>query len=287
MCKYWIVNRNNTANDSDNFLWAPETRADGKKYKFYSDIRDIKDGDIIYSLSNSKIEYVGLALGFAYKASKPDGLQNNWKNEGYKLDVKFERILSPILLADIKYVIKKELKDNTLFTKNCTVKQGAYIAPIGKSLAAYIEVFLEKQLFNINSSAEADVLRETENQSLVRARLGQNIFKKNLYQIENSCRVTKTSDITFLIASHIKPWRDSSDKERLDGYNGLLLAPHIDKLFDNGYISFEDDGQLIVSPHLSEQILFEWNIKRELNVGKFKSQQKLYLDYHRKNIFKN
>ncbi|MDG4952777.1 HNH endonuclease signature motif containing protein [Actinobacillus equuli] len=73
----------------------------------------------------------------------------------------------------------------------------------------------------------------------------------------------------------------------MDGYNGLLLAPHIDKLFDNGYISFEDDGQLIVSPHLSEQILFEWNIKRELNVGKFKSQQKLYLDYHRKNIFKN
>jgi putative restriction endonuclease len=51
-----------------------------------------------------------------------------------------------------------------------------------------------------------------------------------------------------LVASHCKPWRDSSNEERINGENGLLLTPTIDHLFDRGFIGFEDNGTLILSP---------------------------------------
>jgi hypothetical protein len=72
----------------------------------------------------------------------------------------------------------------------------------------------------------------TEKEQLVLARRGQGIFRKRLERVEKRCRLTGVDNPRSLIASHIKPWRSSSDTEKLDGYNGLLLAPHVDKLFD-------------------------------------------------------
>jgi len=125
-----------------------------------------------------------------------------------------------------------------------------------------------------------------EKENLVKSRRGQGIFKSNLKLYEKSCRVTGLSDKSHLTASHIKPWRDSNNKEKIDGYNGLLLSPHIDRLFNYGFISFTDDGKLLVSSKLNKNVLTDWNVKTDLNVGKFAFEQCKYLDYHRKNIFK-
>jgi predicted restriction endonuclease len=89
-----------------------------------------------------------------------------------------------------------------------------------------------------------------------------------------------------LIASHIKPWADSSDKEKLDGCNGLILSPHVDRLFDKGLISFENDGSILVSPKLDQAVLADWSIDKTKNVGGFKPEQCVYLEYHRSNRFK-
>ena|ERR1700688_3467964 len=67
-------------------------------------------------------------------------------------------------------------------------------------------------------------------------------------QVENRCRITGVTNPIHLRASHCKPWRDSSNEERISGENGLLLTPTMDHLFDRGFISFEDSGLLIVSP---------------------------------------
>ncbi len=78
--------------------------------------------------------------------------------------------------------------------------------------------------------------------------MGQGKFRANVQSVERACRVTKVERPEHLVASHTKPWRDSTNEERLDGENGLLLTPTIDHLFDKGFISFEDKGDLIVSP---------------------------------------
>jgi len=91
-----------------------------------------------------------------------------------------------------------------------------------------------------------------------------------------------------LIASHAKPWRDSSNDERLDGENGLLLTPTVDHLFDKGFISFEDRGAVIVSPVAHHTSLRRMGIDpdRPPNVGAFSTGQRTYLDYHRENVLR-
>lgn len=91
-------------------------------------------------------------------------------------------------------------------------------------------------------------VRETERLAIVRARVGQGLFKERVSMIEAKCRITGVDNPVHLIASHCKPWRDSNNEERLDGENGLLLTPSIDHLFDRGFIGFENNGKLIISP---------------------------------------
>jgi predicted restriction endonuclease len=90
-----------------------------------------------------------------------------------------------------------------------------------------------------------------------------------------------------LRASHCKPWRDATNEERLNGENGLLLTPSIDHLFDRGFIGFEDNGMLIVSPVAHRPSLQRMGIETErvTNVGGFTSGQKQFLDFHRNSVF--
>jgi putative restriction endonuclease len=101
------------------------------------------------------------------------------------------------------------------------------------------------------------------------------------------CRLTGVSEIKLLIASHIKPWgKCQTSFERLDGNNGLLLSPHVDRLFDRGYISFSEDGSLLVSKQIQNDILISWGIDPNLNVGMFLPEQETYLQFHRREVFK-
>jgi predicted restriction endonuclease len=80
------------------------------------------------------------------------------------------------------------------------------------------------------------------------------------------CAVTEVDDTALLVASHIKPWRDCSNSERLDPYNGFLLLPHLDHLFDKGFISFEDSGEILISSALSSAAKEKMHIDEELAV---------------------
>ncbi|WP_434388155.1 HNH endonuclease [Melittangium boletus] len=131
-------------------------------------------------------------------------------------------------------------------------------------------------------------LPETVRESLVKARIGQGVFRENVSKVEKACRLTGVRRLDFLIASHIKPWRDSDNQERLDGNNGLLLTPNIDFLFDRGYISFEDNGNLLVSQAIPRDILRAMGVNTDepSNVGTFNSAQQKYLFFHRTEIFR-
>jgi predicted restriction endonuclease len=135
---------------------------------------------------------------------------------------------------------------------------------------------------------EAKEVPETDRLAIVQARRGQGIFRANVREVERACRVTRVDRSEHLIASHIRPWRDSSNGDRLAGENGLLLTPTIDHLFDKGFISFEGDGRLIVSPVAHEESLLRMGIRRseKVNVGAFSDQQRQFLDYHRENVFR-
>src|SRR3954447_15463098 len=92
--------------------------------------------------------------------------------------------------------------------------------------------------------------------------------------------------LSHLLASHCKPWRDSTNEERLNGENGLLLTPSIDHLFDRGFIGFDDSGTLIISPVAHKPSLAKMGIETErvVNVGGFSQGQRKFLDFHRNSV---
>jgi len=126
---------------------------------------------------------------------------------------------------------------------------------------------------------------ETEILQLIKARRGHGIYKSRVELIERRCRVTGVERPQHLVASHIKPWRLSDDGEKLDGNNGLLLSPHVDHLFDRLYISFTGDGQILRSPSLAPEVLTRWGIDAQRNVGTFSYEQRIYLEFHRDELF--
>jgi hypothetical protein len=130
-------------------------------------------------------------------------------------------------------------------------------------------------------------VRETERQAIARARVGQGLFKERVSEIETKCRITGVENPVHLVASHCKPWRDSTNQERLDGENGLLLTPSIDHLFDRGFIGFENNGRLLISPVAHRPSLRRMGVDTEktVNVGGFSQGQRSFLDFHRNAVF--
>ena len=126
----------------------------------------------------------------------------------------------------------------------------------------------------------------TEKEQLVRARRGQGVFRRRVEAVEAGCRMTGTTDRSLLVASHIKPWRSSTDAERLDGHNGLLLAPHVDRLFDSGLVSFTDDGRVLVASPSVRSEMVRWGLDPYAGVGPFTGRQVRYLAYHRAEVFR-
>lgn len=142
-----------------------------------------------------------------------------------------------------------------------------------------------EEIENYRSSYEG--LKETERQQVIQSRIGQGKFRSDLEQYWGRCAVTGCQRVEILRASHIKPWREANNKERLDVYNGLLLVPNLDVTFDAGFISFDDDGKIMISRYLNEDDQIKIGIHPNLGISGITEQHIKYLQYHRKHIFRN
>ena len=145
----------------------------------------------------------------------------------------------------------------------------------------------EKYLLNAGSlEISSENLTQVETKKLIKVRLVQNKFRKNVFDINQKCIVTGCELPQLLIASHIKPWAVSNQFEKIDGYNGLLLTPTYDKLFDQGLITFTENQALIYSSKLSKNVQVQLGLLSNIN-GKLHEQHKTYLEYHQQYIFKS
>jgi hypothetical protein len=133
--------------------------------------------------------------------------------------------------------------------------------------------------------SRTDLAPRTKKQ-LIDARIGQGCFRGRILLAELSCRVTGVSAPNHLRASHIKPWKESDDFERLDRNNGLMLSPHIDHLFDQGYMTFEPDGRMILAAEVPADVVSRWQLQQTVPPRPFSNQQTRYLNYHRANRFR-
>lgn len=309
--RYWWVNQNQTYEYEvpGGFLWSPKYKADGGRNQFYVNMKLAKPGELVFSFCDTYIKAVGIITKLAKSAPQPDLGKSgvNWSTEGWFVEVDFKELSNQIRPKDHMGYLKQLLPEKySPLQTNGNGLQSVYLAEISSDVAnvlmSIIGSELESKLDPLTigmsqSEIEADILERaltertdigpTKILQLVEARRGQGVFKSNLRLVEAKCRVTGITNIHHLRASHIKPWKDSDDQEKLSGSNGLLLAPHVDHLFDRGFISFADDGQLLVSKYLDAEVLSAWGMALVQNVGEFTDKQKFFLKFHRENVFEN
>lgn len=282
-------------------------------------MREVSPGDLILSFKDTYIVAVGIARTHCYEAPKPIEFGSTgayWDKTGWRVDVHYIQLNNRIRPKDHMGVIGQVLPTKYSPLQNTgDGNQNIYLtsvpAPLMQVLAGLVGQEL-KTLMAASEVRELDIwepgsatglqeweehltrniendtsIPETEKMSLVLSRRGQGRFKENVRKLEKMCRITKVDKIEHLVASHCKPWRDSSNEERLDGENGLLLTPTIDHLFDRGFISFENNGDLIVSPVANKPSLVKMGVAvdEKINVGEFSEGQRNYLDFHRSDVF--
>jgi putative restriction endonuclease len=147
---------------------------------------------------------------------------------------------------------------------------------------------LPDELLHVFQAKTANLPRSTEAERLVVQRVGQDIFRQGLMEYwEGRCAITGLAIPELLRASHIKPWGDcATDAERLDVYNGLLLAPHLDAVFDRGFITIRDDGAVIVSPDLDPAARKLLGVSEPVVWCVPITGHQSYLVWHRERLFK-
>jgi putative restriction endonuclease len=124
----------------------------------------------------------------------------------------------------------------------------------------------------------------TEKTALIKSRIGQGTFRDRVLLHWTGCAVTGFSDTSLLVASHIKPWKKSTNRERLDPWNGLLLSPNLDKAFDKGFITFEQGGSIRLSPLFTEAT--KLGITPSMRIS-LKPEHEKYMEHHRVEEFKS
>ncbi|MEQ2007487.1 MAG: HNH endonuclease [Limisphaerales bacterium] len=147
---------------------------------------------------------------------------------------------------------------------------------------------LPDELLNVFQARTANLPRATEVERLVIQRVGQDIFRDGLLEFwEGRCAVTGLAVPELLRASHIKPWAVcETDAERLDVYNGLLFAPHLDAVFDQGFITVSDCGEVIVSPQLDEAARQVLGLETAAVLRQKVIGHQRYLCWHRERVFR-
>lgn len=160
--------------------------------------------------------------------------------------------------------------------------KGSFGAPRRYWVTPEISILIENKIENeIHQNIE---LKDTDKLQITKARFGQGIFRDSLIELWGKCCISKCDYLGILKASHIKPWRDSTNEERLDKFNGLLLLPNFDALFDRGLISFTDNGNLLTSKSLTDDTYRALGIDYHTRIP-LKKEHAKYLKWHRENIF--
>ena len=133
-------------------------------------------------------------------------------------------------------------------------------------------------------ASEIEPEKRTEIETLIKARQGQGRFRQKLLELYSSCPLTDLDVRSLLIASHIKPWSKCNNEERLDPFNGLMLAPNIDALFDSGLITFDTDGTIKIHPTIDPENQERLGISRDMKL-KIEPESEKYFEYHRNHVF--
>lgn len=313
--RYWWVNHKQTMRQEvdGGYLWSPVAEANGAKSRFYDNMRQAAPGDVVLSYADGRVGRVGIVADYAISAPKPEEFGSvgaYWGATGWLLPVQWLdarlEVRPKTLLARLAPLLPAT--HSPIQPQSGNGNQKAYLAEVDR---AVVELVLEAAglpalellaapsltaadfATTLDDLVEADIrddhsLDDTVREQLVRARRGQGLFRSRVLDAEPVCRITGIATPTLLIASHVKPWRAcGTAAERLDGANGLMMAPHADFLFDRGLLGFEDDGRALFSSRLTDVDADKLGMHATQRPPPrpFREESRGYFAHHRAHVF--
>lgn len=292
MAVWWVFQGESYERSRDGgYLWAPLVDKSGHKKNHWESLSQVAKGDLVLSSKDRKIVALSVVKSDAYISPQPDPKDAKlWGYEGRRIDVAYVDLKTPIKVDDLIDIFKSVEDPTGPLDINYKGKLG-YLYPINPRIAHLI-------LERIDNAVDVDIAIEagrdsilagpiiTSAEKLQSIRIGQNKFRTQVMRkFGGRCAVTGVNISDLLVASHIKPWRVCNDFERLDPSNGLLLEAGIDKLFDKGYISFGDKGELLMSSALGESNITALSLNPNMAINEIDPSSKSYFEFHRQSIF--
>jgi putative restriction endonuclease len=298
---YWWVSQNQTYEHerAGEFLWAPKADSAGQTPHHWATMTRVQPGDLIFSYVNQNIQAISIAKSAAVQSLRPKEFSNQelWKQNGFRIDAEYRDIEPPLQVSKIILQLQPLLPSRySPLTRNGTGVQGYLFgipAAAGQLLLNHIDAEQQKLGnaridWQIESGIRSGKLDQTTKKALVDCRVGQGQFRDDLLKFwKGRCAITGTDLIQILRASHIKPWRDSDNRERLDVFNGLLLTPNYDAAFDQGLITFNDSGEIIFSKVLTTSNAAILGLIAAARLSRIDPKHFSYLQHHRLSVFEH
>lgn len=232
-------------------------------------------GICFVAYENEEGIYFGPSRFIGYRSNNLKRHQSEWRH-GSQSNKAIERILGTHFVENT--VIEK------LYQQSCGQSGISPSSKHRRFLSVKISEF-DIVAGDMRELRQHGAIEATQREQLVMARIGQGGFRKSLDHYWKGCSVSGCREFLLLKASHIKPWRACDNLERLDPFNGLLLAPNLDAAFDRGLISFDGRGRIMLSERLSAGDAALLGITADMKI-KLNRKHFPYMAHHRNWVFK-
>lgn len=284
-------------------IWSPQQDKGGSVPHSWHRMKEVRKGDRIFHYVKGFIVAISIATGDFKTAPKPSILQNHskWNDEGYIVKLDYHELDAALnLKANLSEILPLLPIKYSPFQQNGDGNQG-YLYPCNEELAiTLLELISELNIYQVNQeqlelsidnvrrterNTLIPVIAETESEMKTKVRIGQQKFRKALMPLWNfKCALCSIDLPELLRASHSKPWKDSTNEERLNPYNGILLCSNHDALYDKGYIAFDGQGRLHISSLIEPENYLKYGLMQRTKID-IQPENKPFFKWHKKFIF--
>lgn len=284
-------------------IWSPQIDKSGLMPHSSKIMQEVKKDDRIFHYVKGSIVAISIVKEGCKISNKPQTIHYATESMdiGYLVSTEYRELEVPLNIREYfdKIVPYLPIKYSAFQTDSSG--NSGYLYPCNEMLSLQLlENISMLNLFNsdedqlelsVDEVIEKErnplqtIIAETESETKTKIRRGQQKFRKQVMPLWNhQCPLCGIGMKAVLRASHSKPWKDCSDNERLNPYNGVLLCCNHDALYEHGLISFDGQGRLHISKHIPEEDYTIYQLGKKIKIT-IHPENKPYFKWHKRNVF--